>query len=171
MTFLSNSVRRCVSSVAGILGNNDAPSIGVEICRDFNVPPSDLYYKWESIVLNAIGARYIDSSSPSALKTFLRSNLSRTALAQTIKVEPGLRKTKGAPVDMLGLGSRMKFAGVGLVDTALKLQPSSAKPRVGKLGSSKIGFECHDIEDVSQDKRNCTRHDILRHNCSLSICD
>jgi hypothetical protein len=69
------------------------------------------------------------------------------------------------------LGSRMKFAGVGLVDTAPKLQPLSASiPRVGKLGTSKVVFECHDIEDASQDKRNCTRHSVSQHTCSLSIC-
>jgi hypothetical protein len=141
------------------------PSIGIEICRDFNVGPDNLYYKWESIVLapNAIGTRYVDNTTPAAIKSVIRTELTKAALAQTVKVEPGVRKARGAPMDMLGLGSRMKFAGVGLVDTAPKLQSSSAIPRVGKIGTSKIVFECHDIEGVSQDKRNCTRHNVLRH--------
>ncbi|KAF8476554.1 DNA polymerase alpha subunit B [Russula ochroleuca] len=128
----------------------------IEICRDFNVGPDNLYYKWESIVLapNAIGTRYVDNTTPAAIKSVIRTELTKAALAQTVKVEPGVRKARGAPMDMLGLGSRMKFAGVGLVDTAPKLQSSSAIPRVGKIGTSKIVFECHDIEGVSQDKRN-----------------
>lgn len=104
----------------------------------------------------SIGTRYIDSTSISAIRTLIRSELSRATLAQTIKVEPSVRKARGAPVDMLGLGSRMRLAGVGLVDTAPKLQSSSVIPRVGKLGTSRIVFECHDMEDVSLDKQNCT---------------
>ena len=148
----------CVDASLWWLVYNDAPSIGVGLCRDFDVTPSDLYFKWESIVISrsVIGARYIDNATPSAIKDVIRSRLARAALAQTIKVEPGLRKARGGPVD-LGLGSRMKFAGVGLVDTTPNLSSSSAIPRVGG-GTSKIGFECHDIEDVSRDKRNCTRH-------------
>lgn len=141
----------------------DAPSIGVEICRDFNVSPNDLYFKWESIILapNAIGMRFVDNTTPSAIKSVIRSELSRAALAQTVKVEPGMRKARAAPMEMLGLGSRMKITGVGLVDPTPNLQSSSAIPRVGKVGTSKIVFECHDIEDVSRDKRNCTHHKCL----------
>jgi len=62
-------------------------------------------------------------------------------------------------MDMLGLGSRMKFAGVGLVDTT------------SKVGTSRIVFECHDVEDASLDKRNCTRHSVFRLYRVLSSCD
>ena len=140
---------------------NDAPFIGVDICGGFSLTAPSLYFKWESIVLsNSIGTRFIDSTSIPAIRAFIRSELSRATLTQTIKVEPGVRKARGAPVDML-LGSRMKLAGVGLVDTAPKLQSSSAIPRIGKIGTSKIVFECHDMEDVSLDKRNCTCHNVL----------
>jgi hypothetical protein len=64
-------------------------------------------------------------------------------------------------MDMLGLGSRMKSSGVGLVDTTPNLQSSSTMPRMRKVGTSRIVFECHDIEDASLDKRNCTRHSFL----------
>ena len=107
-----------------------------------------------------MGTRYIDNTTISAIKALIRSELSRTTLAQTIKVEPGVRKARGAPVDMLGLGSRMKLAGVGLVDTAPKLQSSSVIPRIGKVGTSRIVFECHDMEDVFLDKRNCMCHTV-----------
>ena len=73
-------------------------------------------------------------------------------------------------MDMLGLGSRMKFAGVGLVDPTPNLQSSSTAPRIGKVGTSKIIFECHDIEDASLDKRNCTRHSVFRLYQFLSSC-
>ena len=74
-------------------------------------------------------------------------------------------------MDMLGLGSRIKFAGVGLVDTNPNLQSSSTTPRIGKVGTSRIVFECHDIEDASLDKRNCTRHSVYRLHPFLSNCD
>ena len=109
---------------------------------------------------NLIGTRFIDSTTSSTIRSFIRSELSRATLTQTIKIEPGVRKARGAPVDMLGLGSRMKLAGVGLVNTAPKLQSSSVIPRVGKVGTSRIVFECHDMEDVSLDKRNCTCHTV-----------
>jgi hypothetical protein len=64
-------------------------------------------------------------------------------------------------MDMLGLGSRMKFAGVGLVDTTPNLPSSSTMPRIGKVGTSRILFECQDIEDASLDKRNCTRLNVF----------
>jgi hypothetical protein len=64
-------------------------------------------------------------------------------------------------MDMLGLGSRMKFAGVGLVDTTPNFQSSSAMPRIGKVGTSRIEFECNDLEDASLDKRNCTHHSVF----------
>ena len=112
--------------------------------------------------------RFVDNTTPSAIKSVIRSELSRTALlAQTVKVEPGMRKARAGPMEMLGLGSRMNYPRVGLVDTTPNLQSSSAIPRVGKVGTSKIVFECHDIEDVSRDKRNCTRYNVLRRYCSL----
>ncbi|KAF8500906.1 DNA polymerase alpha subunit B [Russula emetica] len=127
-----------------------------EICQNFGVSPTDLYFKWESLVIgqNAIGTRFVDNNTPSSIRTVIRTERAKTALAQTIKVEPGVRKSRAAPMDMLGLGSRMKFAGVGLVDTTPNLQSSSTMPRIGKVGSSRIVFECHDIEDASLDKRN-----------------
>ena len=64
-------------------------------------------------------------------------------------------------MDMLGLRSRMKFPGVGLVDTPPNLQSSSTIPRIGKVGTSRIVFECHDMEDASLDNRNCTRHCVF----------
>lgn len=70
-------------------------------------------------------------------------------------------------MDML-LGHRMKFAGVGLVDTIPNLQSSSTIPRIGKVGTSSIVFECHDIEDASLDKRNCTPHSVFGDTTSFS---
>ncbi|KAI0250723.1 DNA polymerase alpha subunit B [Lactifluus subvellereus] len=132
----------------------------VDLCQTFNVSPLDLYYKWESIVLapNAIGQRYVDNGTPTAIRAIIQSELTRAALAQGVKAEPGLRKTRGAPlVGMLGLGSRMntRLSGVGLVDTAAPLRSQLPIPRsVGKAGTIKVAFECLDIEEVSRDKRN-----------------
>ena len=140
---------------------NDATFVGVELCQTFNITPLDLYYKWESMLLapNAIGQRYVDSDTPSKIKTVIQSQLTRAALAQGVKAEPGLRKTRGAPpVGMLGLGSRMntKLSGVGLVDTAAPLRSQFPIPRrVVKAGTITVAFECLDIEEVSLDKRNC----------------
>ena len=140
---------------------NDAPSIGVEVCGGFSLTASSLYFKWEAIVLaHSIGTRHIDSTTIPAIRAFIRSELSKATLTQTIKVESGVRRARGAPADML-LGGRMKLANVGLVDTTSKLQSSSVIPRIGKIGTSKIVFECHDMEDVSLDKRNCTCHNVL----------
>src|SRR6266849_929332 len=129
------------------------PLVGADFCQKFGVSATDLYFKWESLVIgqNAIGTRFIDNHTPSSISTVIRTERSRAALAQTLQVEPGLRKLKAAPMDMLGLGSRMKFTGVGLVDTT------------PNLGTSRIVFECHDIEDASLDKRNCTRHSVFGH--------
>lgn len=152
----------CVGVSFRWLVYNDAPSIGVDICGGFSLTATSLYFKWESIVLapNSIGTRYIDSTSISALRALIRSDLSKATLTQTIKVESGVRRARGAPMDML-LGGRLKLANVGLVDATPKLQSSSAIPRIGKIGASKIVFECHDMEDVSLDKRNCTCHNVL----------
>ncbi|KAH9989680.1 DNA polymerase alpha subunit B [Russula compacta] len=128
----------------------------VDLCQTFDYTPDDIYYKWESIILtrNTMGKRYIDNDTPATIKTFIQSELAKT-LAQGVKVESGLRKPKNAPAAMLGLGPRMNRPGVGLVDTALTRQSSFAMSRsVGKMGTSKITFECHDIEDLSLSKRN-----------------
>lgn len=81
----------------------------------------------------------------------------KAALAQTPKAEPDMRKSK-VGMEMLGRSIRTKYPGVGLVDTTPTLQSSSTMPRIGKLGTSRIVFECHDMKDASLDKRNCTRH-------------
>lgn len=144
-------------------------SVGTDICQNFGILPNDLYYKWESLVIgqNAIGTRFIDNGTPSAIRTVIRTERTKAALSQTIKAEPGLRKPRVAPMDML-LGHRMKFAGVGLVDTIPNLQSSSTIPRIGKVGTSSIVFECHDIEDASLDKRNCTPHSVFGDTTSFS---
>jgi DNA polymerase alpha subunit B len=139
----------------------DATFIGVDLCQTFTLTPLDLYFKWESIVIsqNEMGKRYIDNTTASAIKAVIQSEL--TKATKSLKVEPG-RRTRGAlPMGMLGLGSRMKMkqSGVGLVDTAAT--PRSKFPTaqgVGKAGTSKVAFECLDIEEVSQDKRNCKHH-------------
>jgi hypothetical protein len=144
--------------------NNDATFVGVDLCQTFAVTPVDLYYKWESIVLapNAIGRRYIDINTHTDIKAVILSELAKAAQPQSIKAEPGLRRKKGAPpVGMLGLGPRMniKLSGVGLVDTAATLRPRFPTARsVGKVGTSKVAFQCLDIEEAFQDKRNCTCH-------------
>jgi len=152
--------------------HNDTTFVGVDLCQTYAVTPQDLYYKWESVVLftpNAIGSRYIDGTTPGAIKAVIQRDLNKAAHSQNIKnikVEPGLRKPRGGPPGaLLGFGSRMnaKFSHVGLVDTMSTLQSSFAMPRgVGKAGTSKIVFECHDIEDVSLDKRNCAHHHASR---------
>ena len=135
--------------------------IGVVLCQTFAISPEDLYYKWESIVLlsHAIGQRYIDNNTPSSIRSLLQSELGRSTLSQKVKVEPTLRKAKVLDhASMLGLGSRMKLSGVGLVETTPTLPSSFATPRsVGKVGTSTIAFKCNDIEGISRDKRNCTR--------------
>jgi len=145
--------------------HNNAPSVGADICKSFDISPIDLYFKWESIVLgqNTIGGRFIDETTPSSIRSFIRTERAKIVLAQNVKGESGLRKAKAGPMDMLGLGPRMKFTGVGVVDTAPNLQSSSSStiPRVGKVGASRIEFECYDIEAVSWDKRNCTRHSVF----------
>jgi DNA polymerase alpha subunit B len=141
----------------------DATFIGVDLCQTFTLTPLDLYFKWESIVIsqNEMGKRYIDNTTASAIKAVIQSEL--TKATKSLKVEPG-RRTRGAlPIGMLGLGPRMnmKQSGVGLVDTAAT--PRSKFPiaqGVGKAGTSKIAFECLDIEEVYQDKRNCKHHII-----------
>jgi hypothetical protein len=144
--------------------DNDATFVGVDLCQTFSLTPVDLYYKWESILLapNAIGQRFVDSGTPSAIRAVIQSELARAALAQGVKAEPGLRKTRGVPpVGMLVLGSRMntKLSGVGLVDTAAPLRSQLPIPQsVGKVGTIKVAFECLDIEEVSRDKRNCACH-------------
>jgi hypothetical protein len=132
----------------------------------------DLYYKWESLVIgqNAIG-RFIDNNTPSSISTVIRAERSKAALAQTIKAEPAHRKPRATPMNMLGLGPRMKISGVGLVDSTPNLPSSTTMPRIGKVGTSRIVFECHDIEDGSLDKRTCTRHSVFRLYQLLSICD
>jgi DNA polymerase alpha subunit B len=140
----------------------DATFIGVDLCQTFTLTPIDLYFKWESIVIsqNEMGKRYIDNATASAIKAVIQSEL--TKVTKSLKVEPGLRRPRGAPpMGMLGLGSRMnmKQSGVGLVDTAAT--PRSKFPTaqgVGKAVTSKVAFECLDIEEVSQDKRNCKHH-------------
>jgi hypothetical protein len=144
---------------------NDATFVGVGLCQSFDIPPRDLYYKWESIVLapQAIGQRYIDNNTPSAIRSFIQSELGRATVSQRPKAEPGVRKARGAvTVGMLGLGSRVKLSGVGLVDTASSVQSSFAMPRsIGKTGTSTIAFKCSDIEGISLDERNCTRQSTL----------
>jgi hypothetical protein len=143
--------------------DNDATFVGVDLCQTFSVTPVDLYYKWESIILapNAIGRRYIDDNTHTNIRAVIQSDLT-TRKAQGIKAESGLRRKKAAlPVGMLGLGSRvnMKLSAVGLVDTATTLRPQFPTARSGgKVGTSKVSFECLDIEDAFQDKRNCTCH-------------
>ena len=142
---------------------NDATFVGVSLCQSFDIPPRDLYFKWESIVLapQAIGHRYIDNNTPSTIRSFIQSELGRATVSQRSKAEPGVRKARG-PVTMLGLGSRMKLSGVGLVDTASSVQSSFAMPRsIGKTGTSTIAFKCSDIEGISLDERNCTRQSTL----------
>ena len=153
---------------------NDTPwAVGADICQKFGVSPTDLYYKWESLAIgpNAIGTRFIDNNTPSSIRTVIRNERTKAALAQTIKVEPALRKPRAAPMDMLGLGSRMKFAGVGLVDIAPNLPSSSTMPGIGKVGTSRIVFKCHDIEGASLDKRNCTCHSVFRLYQFFRSCD
>ncbi|KAH9986711.1 hypothetical protein BJV77DRAFT_52790 [Russula vinacea] len=127
----------------------------VEICRDFNVSPNDLYFKWESIILapNAIGMRFVDNTTPSAIKSVIRSELSRAALARPSRLNRACG-SKSCPHGNARSWFSDEITGVGLVDPTPNLQSSSAIPRVGKVGTSKIVFECHDIEDVSRDKRN-----------------
>ncbi|KAI0304348.1 DNA polymerase alpha/epsilon subunit B-domain-containing protein [Multifurca ochricompacta] len=130
----------------------------VGLCGRFSTSPLDLYYKWESLVLQkGIGARYIDRDTHNNLKSLLQMELGKAA--RSIKTGPSLRKTRGAPpASMLGFGSRMstKNSGVGLVDTALNSQTQLAMPslNVRKAGTSKVTFECRDIEGSSQNKRN-----------------
>ncbi|KAI0279236.1 DNA polymerase alpha subunit B [Russula aff. rugulosa BPL654] len=126
-----------------------------DICQTFGVSSMDLYFKWESLVIgqNAIG-RFIDNNTPSSISTVIRTERMKAALAQTSKVEPAQRKPRATPMDMLGLGFRKKISGVGLVDTTPNLPSSSTMPRIGKVGTSRIGFECHDIEGASLDKRD-----------------
>jgi hypothetical protein len=143
---------------------NDTTFVGVDLCQTFDIAPQDLYYKWESVLFtsSSIGSRYIDGNTPGAIKNIIQRDLNRVR-AQSIKIENGLRKPRGAA--MVGLGSRIpaKFSHVGLVETLPTLQSSSTMPRgVGKAGTSKIAFECYDIEDVSLDKRNCARHRASR---------
>ena len=153
--------------------HSDTPFVGADICQKFGVTAKDLYFKWESLVIgqNMIGTRFIDNNTPSSISSVIRTERAKAALAQTIKVEPGVRKARAAPMDMLGLGARIKISGVGLVETTPNLQSSSTMPRIGKAGTSKIVFECHDIEDASLDKRNCTRQSIFRLYRFLSNCD
>lgn len=145
---------------------DDTTFAGVGLCQTFAISPDDLYFKWESLVLapHAIGQRYIDSNTPSSIRSLMQSKLERSALSQKVKVEPALRKARGVdPAGMLNLGSRMKLAGVGLVDTTPTLPSSVAMPRsVGKAGTSTIAFKCSDIEGISRDERNCTRQSTLR---------
>ena len=141
--------------------HDDATFVGVGLCQTFSIVPRDLYFKWESIVLapHAMGQRYIDGSTPNAIRTLIQTELGRAALSQKFKSEPGVRKARGADTaSMPHLRSRMKLPNVGLVDTTLAPQSSSAMPRnVGKAGTSMIAFKCSDIEDISRDQRNCTR--------------
>ena len=142
------------------------PYAGVGLCQTFAISPDDLYFKWESLVLapHAMGQRYIDSNTPSSIRSLMQSELERSALSQRIKVEPGLRRPRGPdPAGMLNLGSRMKLAGVGLVDTIPTLPSSVAMPRsAAKARTSTIAFKCSDIEGISRDKRNCTRQRTSR---------
>lgn len=151
----------CVRTALLTQIHDEATFLGVGLCQTFAIAPRDLYFKWESIVLapHAIGQRYIDSTTPSAIRSLIHSELGRAALSQKFKSEPGVRKARGADaVSRLGLGSRTKLPRVGLVDTTPTSQSSFAMPRnVGKVGTSTIAFKCSDIEDVSQDRRNCTR--------------
>ncbi|KAI0260193.1 DNA polymerase alpha subunit B [Gloeopeniophorella convolvens] len=58
---------------------------------------------------------------------------------------------------MLGLGSRMnaRLSGVGLVNTTSASSPQSIVTRtIGKLGPSKVTFECRELEPSFQDKRD-----------------
>lgn len=155
----------CVGATPPLRVYHDATFAGVDLCQTFNYTPDDIYYKWESIILtqHTMGMRYIDSNTPGTIKTFIQLELAKT-LAQGVKVESSLRKTKNSPAAaMLGLGSRMNLPSVGLVDTAPTRQSSSAMSRgVGKMETSMITFECHDIEDLSLSKRNCTRHSASR---------
>lgn len=141
--------------------HDDATFVGVGLCQTFSIAPRDLYFKWESIVLapHAMGQRYIDSNTPNAIRALIQSKLERAALSQKFKSEPGVRKARGADTASIHrLGSRMKLPSVGLVDTTLTSQSSFAMPRsVGKAGTSTTAFKCSDIEDFSQDQRNCTR--------------
>jgi len=153
----------CVRTARLTRMHDDATFVGVGLCQTFSIAPRDLYFKWESIVLapHAMGQRYIDSTTPNAIRTLIQSKLERAALSQKFKSEPGVRKARGADTaSMPHLRSRMKLPSVGLVDTTLASQPSVAMPRnlnVGKAGTSTIAFKCSDIEDVSRDERNCTR--------------
>jgi DNA polymerase alpha subunit B len=149
--------------------------VGVGLCQTFALAPQDLYYKWESLVItsHAIGQRYIDNSTCSAIRTIIQSELERATLSQKFKTESGLRKTRGTDaMGMLGLGTRMKLPAVGLVDTAPVSQPSFVTPRsIGKAGTSTITFKCSDIEDDSRGKRNCTLKALRGDICSLNNCD
>jgi len=137
--------------------HDDATFVGVGLCQTFAIAPHDLYFKWESIVLapHAIGQRYVDSKTPSAIRSLIQSELGRAALSQKFKSEPGVRKARGVDTASM-LRPRMKLPSVGLVDTTPTSQSSFAMPRnVGKAGTSTIAFKCSDIEDISRDKRNC----------------
>jgi DNA polymerase alpha subunit B len=136
------------------------PCQGTEICETYNITPDNLYYTWESLVLapNAVGSRLITPETPSALKTVIQSKLKRAADVREFKIEPGLRKARAPPSNMLGLGSRMnlKYSGVGLVETTPTTQSQLADSRfTGKAGTSQVMFQCHDMEGSSQDRRNC----------------
>ena len=163
MTISLNNVRP-----RGYVGSihDDATFVGVGLCQTFAIAPRDLYFKWESIVLapNAIGQRYIDTSTPSAIRSLIQSELGRAALSQKFKSEPGVRKARAADAaSMFRLGSRTKLPSVGLVGTIPTSQSSSAMPRnVGKVGTSTIAFKCSDIEGISRDERNCTRQNTLK---------
>ena len=101
--------------------------------------------------------------TPSALKTVIQSKLKRAADAREFKIEPGLRKARAPPADMLGLGSRMnmKYSGVGLVETTPTKQSQLANPRfIGKMGASQVMFKCQDMEGSSQDRRNCMSRSV-----------
>lgn len=138
------------------------PYQGTEICETYNISPDSLYYTWESLVLapNAIGSRLITLETPSALKTVIQSKLKR-AEVRDFKIEPGPRKQRAPPANMLGLGSRMKYS-VGLVETTPTTHSHVADPRfIGKAVTSQVTFECHDMEGSSQDRRNCMSRSVV----------
>ncbi|KAI0057842.1 DNA polymerase alpha subunit B [Artomyces pyxidatus] len=133
-----------------------------ELCNTYNVTPSNLYYKWESIVLDpkAVGNRIITPDTPAAIKSIIQAELARAALSQRVKAEPSSKKARGgAPVGMLGIGGRMnqRYGGVGLIQTP-KPGASSAlqsKNAIGRRsGTSKVVFQSLEIDEASQDKRS-----------------
>ncbi|KAI9509201.1 DNA polymerase alpha subunit B [Russula earlei] len=156
-TALSEELFKYFGSTPGC----DDPFIGecVDLCKTFNFTPENLYYKWESTVLSpsGIGNRYIDRTTPSAIKSAIMPKLNKDAPTQGIKTEFGLRKSRGPQAAMMDLINRrnVNLYHVGLLDTTSTLpSPFATRRNVGKAGTNKIAFESYDGEDVSRNRRN-----------------